>query len=149
MSERDMESLVANLDWHKPDEVQDEAVRTLASMGSKVVAELIPGRGKSFWKNSVRVIELVGYPENRAAVPGLLSLLQDLSWPGAQSAFNLLLGMENRDLIPAVESALLEAQREADTIWITAIKMLLQRKGIAEADFTDPSIPECLKRAEW
>ncbi|HOP30728.1 MAG TPA: DUF5071 domain-containing protein [Spirochaetota bacterium] len=58
--------------------------------------------------------------------------LRDMNWPGADIIFNIFLGVEEDDLLPVIERALLNAERENDTVWICWLNRLIERKEISD-----------------
>jgi len=55
-----------------------------------------------------------------------------MNWPGADIIFNIFLGVEEDDLLPVIERALLNAEIENDTVWIYWINRLIDKKRISD-----------------
>ena len=147
--ENHLAGLTEDLDWNKSQEQQQRAIVALVELGSDGCKDLIPGKGKNYWKNAVEVIKRIGSPGNRPAIPGLIYLLKDMSWPGAEMAYELLLAMDKLAIVHDFEMALHIADQEQDSDWIAWIKYFLAKKGISAQDFENRELWGVLEKAEW
>jgi hypothetical protein len=149
MKENHVEEMFINLDWNKPEKLQHKAVEFFVRYGRDYLANLIPGNGKQQWLNGVKIIEHVGYPDNRVAIPSLFFLLQDRSWPGSDESFHLIKGLKREVMVEFLELALKDAKIHNDTIWIANLKDLVRQVGIKKEEFNDQYVFSILDMAEW
>lgn len=135
MEEKEVQELVEQLSWNLPYETQNKALKKLIDVNPEMLDIIINPYLKSTWENAVKIIELIGYPKNKKALPSLIALLQDLNWPGALHAVDLLKNVEEKVLIPLIEDAIKEANESSDEMWLWGIKFLLERTEIRKEKF--------------
>jgi len=142
--------LINDLNWNKPQKIQDNAIEKLIDIDEKELYLLVrPSKDKSCWENAAKVLEKIGYPKNKSILAELLIWLQDMNWPGAVIVFDILIAANKEDLIPYIENALKKANEERDYIWITSLKELINRKNISITDFCNEDIYKLIDLAEW
>ncbi len=124
----DLEKLISDLNWKNSIELQKMAIENLMKIEDMQVIHLIKPIAKSHWQNAALVIKKIGYPRNRQAIPGLIEWIQDMNWPGAEIAFEILLSIDVSILLPHIEIAIQKAINENDEIWIMAIRELIINK---------------------
>ena len=118
--------LVHDLDWNLSKQIQESAVSKLVNqINSLDTYLLIHPFNKCTWHNAVRVIELLGYPKNKNALPSLIYLLQDLNWPGNEKGMNILSKIDRNELIPLLEIAIKDSFNANDLTWLAGIKHFL------------------------
>lgn len=141
--------LIKNLSWELPEDKQLNAIQKLLEIEPEKCHLLLNHMLKSTWENATLVIEKIGYPRNKTAIPSLLWLLQDLNWPGVDKAFTILTRIDKCDLIPLIEDAIEKAYVEKDYMWLGGIKRFLNSSGINENHFFNKDIYKLLKYADF
>ncbi|MDF1510032.1 hypothetical protein PZE06_17990 [Robertmurraya sp. DFI.2.37] len=109
---------VYNLNWLLPKEIQEEAIEILSKIDPNKADMILPKYGKECWQNGVRVLEIMGYPSNKKALPRLAALLQDRNWPGALEAIELFRSLGKAITLPYIEKACSEAIEQNDLDWL-------------------------------
>lgn len=92
-------------------------------------AQCIIDTEKDVWENLVAVIENKGYDEKKILLNDFLFLLQDLNWPGARRALEIIKSMEKADVQKPLQEALLEALSLNDEMWIFGLKIVADYFG--------------------
>lgn len=149
MNKEEIIRYIDNLSWENSETLQLKAIARLEQIDEDSVSLLIHPFKKSTWSNAVTVIQNIGFPKNRYAIPGLIGLLQDVNWPGAWEGINVLSAMDTNSVIPHIEKALIAAADEKDYMWMGGIKRLVDRLELEAADFNDPGVFALLKLADW
>ncbi|UYZ37905.1 DUF5071 domain-containing protein [Clostridium beijerinckii] len=145
----DINVLINKLDWNTPIDSQKEAINKLLSIDNNDVGLLIQPMEQKYWDNSAKVLKKIGYPRNKLAIPGLLEWLQDLNWPGAQTAMETLQKVEVFELLPYLETAIQKAVEENDDMWIMALKELaINRMSIKASDFKNGDLYKIVEQFE-
>ncbi|URZ15657.1 DUF5071 domain-containing protein [Clostridium felsineum] len=126
-----------------------EALSKLVQIKDEEIPSLIKNTDKSYWGEAVKVISEIGSPRNYIAIPELISLLQDLNWPGADEALKIMESMDKKIFIPYIEKALKEAENENDDEWIAGIKYFVIMKALNEDDFSNNEVYKILEQAAW
>jgi hypothetical protein len=140
---------IKNLDWSMPKEIQELAVKNLLGISDQHTPLLIQDYGKYSWENAVIVLKEIGFPRNRYALPRLIWLLQDITWPGALMGIDIMRTIDNKEvLIPLIEVALESASSENDYMWIAGIKRLIEDIGITDRDFNNKEVFHLLTLAD-
>lgn len=80
----DIQKLIEDLSWDNPKDVVDKAINQLLKIDDEQVTLLLQPVNKSCWENAAKVLQMIGYPRNKLALPGLIEWLRDMNWPGAQ-----------------------------------------------------------------
>ena len=106
---------------------------------------------KSEWPQAVQIINSLGYPQNKEALPYLMELLLDPNWPGSQDAMSVLSKVEKSCLLPLIEKAIHDAYSSQDDLWLLGIQMLVDITKISRKDFANQDLFTLLKFAdgEW
>lgn len=141
--------LIENLSWEMPEDKQLNAIQKLSELEPEKCHLLINPMLKSTWENATLVIEKIGYPRNKAAIPSLIWLFQDLNWPGVDRAFSILTRVDKCDLIPLLEDAIEKAYVEKDYMWLGGIKRFLESCRINEKYFINKDIYKLLIYADF
>ncbi len=149
MQLHEVEKLICNLSWDLPEEVQLSAIERLGEIDDEHTPLLIQNDGKNCWNNAVKVLQNIGYPRNRLAIPRLIWLLQDLNWPGVPAAFEVLKDINKSILVPHIENALQQAFEFEDFMWIGGIQRLVEALNITEDDFQYKEVYALLKLSDW
>jgi KaiC/GvpD/RAD55 family RecA-like ATPase len=151
MSTDEVLSLLKDFNYHLPPEVREERKQKLLADTSYspsllLQLDILP---KSTWHFVVEIIRELGYPRNRDALPSLVELMQDINWPGADEAMEIIKGIEKEVTVPIIENAIKEAYSEEDYQWLAGIKRMVKRSAIQKEDFSDETIYELLKFADF
>ncbi|MFC5452369.1 hypothetical protein [Paenibacillus aestuarii] len=133
--------LIRELSWNQPENIQQNAVEKLSNLkGKDVILLAIQSNelcSKSCWDNAAIVLGNIGYPNNRAALPYLMELFQDLTWPGVRPIITTLKDINKKILIPFIENASVRAINKHDDCWANGIIYLINELDFTEADFND------------
>ena len=142
-------SLVQKLDWTLPEDVQEKAINTLIDTVHEDDYDLLIIAGHKFtWPNTIRVLNMAGYPKNKKALPSLFLLFQDLNWPGALEGMHVLIESDKGTLIPLLEIAIKSAFFSKDYIWLAGIKQFVEFAKISKSDFVNSNVYDLLEHAE-
>ncbi|MEG0471631.1 MAG: DUF5071 domain-containing protein [Solibacillus sp.] len=129
------------LNWHLPEEQQQDAIDWLIENTPKdKLALIFPKYSKFCWQNAMKVIEGIGYPNNKPAFPRMLELFQDLNWPGAEEAVVYLQTIETTVITPYIEAAARQAKTEQDDQWLWFLYAVCERLNIERSLFQDSTI---------
>ncbi len=120
----------------------------LVSMDDKYIPLLIQKEEKQTWYYSAMALQKIGYPRIKNSVSQLLRWFMDINWPGAMMIIDLLLTVDHSILIPAIENALLEAEKDKDQCWVFGISVFLDRANITEKDFNSKELYKILEESE-
>ena len=140
---------VRELDWRYPADVQQNAVRALTQTDDQYLHMILDKHQKATWENAVQVIGKIGYPRNAPLLSDLIWLLQDVNWPGADKALEILSSLDKKFLMPLIEEALCTAEADHDTMWIGGINLLVKKARIQMKDFHDDKMSDILKKADF
>lgn len=149
MENKTIKELVNKLSWNYPDDVQKKSISSLANLGEQYLDSLFDPLRKDTWENYVKVVELVGFPENERAIPRLLWLLMDMNWPGAEAAMNLLCSFKRQTIILEVEKVIIEAYEKEDYMWLYGLKTLVDKVKLQQSDFFNKKTYDFLKYADF
>ncbi len=149
MNKDDIIKYVHELDWSYPAEIQNKAIDFLSEADEEYICFIFDKKLKSTWENAVKVIKKIGFPKNEPLLPDLVELLQDVNWPGAEGAMEILSSVEKTIVIPIIERALLAADAENDLMWIGGINLLVKKAGYTSTDFSDEKMLRILKKADF
>ncbi|WP_342537612.1 hypothetical protein MKY15_11740 [Sporosarcina sp. FSL K6-1540] len=138
---------VYNLNWHLPQEIQDEAMEILSEIQPEKVGFIIPKYGKPCWQNGVGIIKDMGYPRNKEALPKLASLLQDRNWPGALEAIETFEQLGKKISVPHIEKECVEAIKCNNNDWLEHLYFATESLDITELDFSNPVTYQLMKKA--
>lgn len=140
-----LEELLDGLSWYQPQEIQDDAIKSLLNIDDRNLKSLAQPGDKSCWENAAIVLEKIGFPRIKPIIPDLMRWLQDINWPGALRVFEIIKNIEVTILIPYIEASLIEAEGEEDYTWISWINMLVEELNINWNMFSDLKVYEILK----
>jgi hypothetical protein len=107
---------------------------------------LITQTGKDQWDNCLKIINELDYHDQVRMAPQMLFLLRNLNWPGAREACDIMTKMNIEDLTPFIKQALELADIECDTVWITWIKIFLEKLNLNNIVEENPEMFKC---TEW
>jgi len=122
--------LIDNLDWSKPEYVQQKAINNLSEIEVSMLPLCFLELPKSTWSNFIKIIKKIGFPKAQIFIPELLKLLQDINWPGAYEAIEIISLSELKATIPLVENAVSEAYEKEDFMWLGGLKLLIENEKI-------------------
>ncbi len=124
------------LNWHLPEQLQQEAIEWLSeNTPLDQLALIFPPYAKRCWQNAVKVIEAVGYPDNKTAFSRMVELFHDINWPGAEEAVLYFQTLEKSVVVPYIEAAAKQAIEEKDWQWLWFLYAVSNRLFIERADF--------------
>lgn len=127
-----------NLSTGRPKSDQNAAVFTLANELGIPRYLVMPGEGRSCWRNAAFALKLMGRPALDAALPAMMEWLRDMSWPGAEEIRRLLLTtVPKGNLAELLEDAAGRALSQRDSQWLFNLSGLLAPAGLSEKDFLD------------
>lgn len=144
--EGDFQTLLRSLSWHQPEEEQELAIVSLIRHKENFINSLITELSKDQWHNAVKLIGHLDYSDQVRMIPQMLFLLKDMNWPGALDATRIMENLNPTELRPYICKALIQANSENDTIWITWIKGFVEELKL-EVLFED--YKNILNKAEW
>lgn len=127
--------LVKNLGWDQPQEKQDEAIQFLSEIDEKYYYLIFDKTSKATWENAVEVIRRIDKEKARFFIPILLWLLQDINWPGALQATEILSEFDKEIIMPLLERTIREAYRQGDYMWLGGLKLLVEKTKVEALDF--------------
>lgn len=137
---------VYELHWHLPEETQQEAIDWLVAHTPRLQLGLVfPPYGKSYWQNSMKVVEKVGYPDNIAAFPSMVELFQDMNWPGAEEAVHYFQTLHKSTVLPFIEVGARQAITKQDDQWLWFLYAVCERLQIERADFLDGAVFDAIE----
>lgn len=145
----EVKRLMKNLSWNMPQEVQLSVIRELTTIDDEYTPLLIQDTEKHCWENAVKVLNKIGYPRNRLAIPCLIELMQDMNWPGVPTAIEILKSIDKSVIVPHIEASLIKAAEDDDRMWIGGIQRLIDILQISESDFHDKEVYKLLKLSDW
>lgn len=135
------------LHWHLPEEKQKEAIEWLVEYTPRdQLALVFPLDAKSCWQNAMKVIEAIGYPDNRVAFPRLVELFQDINWPGAEEAVQYFQTLEKAIVLPFIEAGGKQAITEEGEQWFWFLYAVCERLAIERVDFRDGRVFDVMKQ---
>ena len=138
-----------NLSWKQDKRLQDEAIKYFSSDENFDFNNFIKDAPKEQMANLVEIIANKKFEEQYKSIDGLLYLLQDLSWPGSEKAMTLLKTFPKKILLPYLENALKEANKENDDNWLGNLKMLINYHSFTKGDFKNIDLIQVLEKAAW
>ena len=138
-----------DLSWDNEKGLQEEAIKYFSNNEKFDFNIVIKDAPKKIMGNLVEIIARKRADEQYKSIDGLLSLLQDLSWPGAEKAMSLLKKIPKEILLPCLEKTLKEADKENDDNWLGNLKMLINYHSLAKADFKNIDLIQILEKAAW
>ena len=138
-----------DLSWKQDKRLQDEAIKYFSSDENFDFNNFIKDAPKEQMANLVEIIANKKYEEQHKSIDGLLYLLQDLSWPGSEKAMTLLKTFPKKILLPYLENALKEANKENDDNWLGNLKMLINYHSFTKDDFKNVDLEQVLEKAAW
>ena len=144
--EEKINHLLLSLDWNCSEEEQKRAIQELITYKEVLVDSIITSTDKYQWPNVIKFIGLLDKKDQVKFVPQMLFLLQDMNWPGALDATELMVRLSHTELKPHISRALTDADKEKDTIWIAWIKAFLDK---AEMNDLLIEYKDILDKAEW
>lgn len=142
-------SKLQHLNWNQDKRLQDEAIKYFSIDENFDFNKLIKDAPKEQMGNLVEIIANKKIEEQYKSIDGLLYLLQDLSWPGSEKAMTLLKTFPKKILLPYLENALKEANKENDDNWLGNLKMLINYHSFTKDDFTNVDLEQVLEKAAW
>jgi len=142
-------SKLQHLNWNQDKRLQDEAIKYFSIDENFDFNNLIKDAPKEQMGNLVEIIANKKIEEQYKSIDGLLYLLQDLSWPGSERAMTLLKTFPKKILLPYLENALKEANKENDDNWLGNLKMLINYHSFTKDDFTNVDLEQVLEKAAW
>jgi len=143
-------SIVSKLDSISPECERHNATDMLLNTIDEDDYDLLIIAGhKHTWLNTVRALNIAGYPKNRKALPSLILLLQDLNWPGAKEGMHVLKEAGKDAVIPLIAVAVEAGFSSNDFIWLAWIKEFLEFANIGKSDFNNHDVYDLLEHAEW
>ncbi|MGM9924461.1 MAG: DUF5071 domain-containing protein [Bacillus sp. (in: firmicutes)] len=123
-----VERRIQDLNWYKPAEVQQRAVKELSKIKGKDVILLARQSNelcdKACWHNAAIILKEIGYPDNREALPYVMEWFQDINWSGVEHIIELLKEIDLSISLPYMERAVLRAIRERDQEWAHGLLLL-------------------------
>jgi hypothetical protein len=128
---------VYKLNWHLPKTDQEDAISVLSDLSPEQVDLLIPKYGKECYENAVSILQKMGYPRIKKALPRLVWLLNDINWPGALKAIEIFKSIDKEIIVPYIEDGCVTAIKENDPTWLEFIKYACDDIGISKEDFTN------------
>ncbi len=139
-------NLLEYLDWNQSVELQEMAIKELVNYKDLLIDSIITSTGKHQWLNAVSFVCGLDESYQLKFVPQLLLLLQDMNWPGALEATELMVALEHSELKPHIVNALIQANADNDTIWIAWLKSFIEEIMLEDLLI---EYKEIIHKAEW
>ncbi|MEH6944076.1 DUF5071 domain-containing protein [Bacillus sp. JJ722] len=140
-----LEKLILDLNWHKPDAIQEYAMDELSKLKGKDVVLLAKQSNdllsKCCWYNASIVLNQIGYPNNQEALPYLMEWFQDTNWPGVDIIIVLLKNIDPSIVKPFIEQGIMRAMEEHDEDWGLGLLWLINDLNMSSL-FEDNLIKE-------
>lgn len=149
MTLEEIKGYVEMLDWKNSQEEQSKAIHILSQIDEMDLGIILDKSKKSTWENAVKVIKQIGFPKNKSLLSELLWLLQDVNWPGAIEAIEILTSIDKKAVAPLIEQAIHSADLNEDFMWLGGLSLLVSKAGYSAEDFDDCSVFEILKKADF
>lgn len=118
---------IKKLDWSSPKTSCIAVIDSLIADYSVNPYDLIQKDMKGTWEKAVLILNKIGYPRNKRALPKLIWLLKDINWPGSKESIEVLKKFDRTELAVAIIDALKMAYNESDYMWIGGLKMLIDK----------------------
>lgn len=147
--EKKIRELIRGLSWKEKKEKQEHAIKFLSAIDEKYYDLIFDKAQKETWENAVIVIEKIGSPKNKKFFPVLIWLLQDINWPGAIRALDILTQSDKTVVGPMLENAIMQAYELNDTMWLGGLNMLANKANYCMNDFSNKKIYELLSNADF
>ncbi|WP_026476139.1 DUF5071 domain-containing protein [Alkaliphilus transvaalensis] len=126
-----IKELIADLDWGKPREIQENAIRRLKEIDDEDIVLLAKQSNdichKGCWQNAALVLKLIDYPRIKPALPYIMQWFQDINWPEVYTIIEILRDAKPFELIPYIEEASKRAIIDEDGLWALGIVFLLEK----------------------
>ena len=120
---------IINLSWHKPNDIQEKAIKELSSLKGNDVVLLAKQTNelcsKECWHNASVVLKQIGFPNNKAALPYLMEWFKDLNHPGVVNIIELLMEIDKNKLKPHIQHGIQQAIKEKDEDWGLGLLFLI------------------------
>ena len=126
MEEKRIKEEILNLDWNNEEEVQKRAIEFLSKIDPKYYHLIFSEGYKQTWENSMEIVRRIGYPQNIPFIPDLLQMMQDINWPGARMAVDILCAMDLDVLQPQLERTITTAFNDNDDMWLMGLDILVE-----------------------
>lgn len=145
------EIIVAGLSWNNSLVQQQNAIKRAvdAISSNQLQFSDLFTKDKSTWENFCKIVQGIGYPANRPAIPTMFMLLQDVNWPGAYDALAILVVLGKNIILYELEKTIRLAFVEQDSMWLAGLKMLVEQLKLSPYDFNDQSVFEMLQSADF
>lgn len=147
----DIPSLLYDLSWHNPPNIQKNAVNSLALFSADNLFKAYQSIrcDKDKWRNFVYIIKKIDYPNNERLLSILFELLQDINWPGAQESVEYLSTLNTDVLFPLLKEYIRTAYNNKDTMWLGGLKLLTDKVYGDEHNFPDKTVYTMLYDADF
>lgn len=149
-----LDELISWLDCGEDAEKRKCAIDTLSRFEISELTEVVFNKivfrqPKTRWQNAICVLKNVDKTELTPAITQLLTMLQDMNWPGSEEALDILCGLDRNDLLAPLESAICKAHSEKDTMWLGGLKHLVKNAAIRMGDFKNEATYRYLQDADF
>lgn len=145
-----VEKLIHDLSWDKPQDVRERAVQELMQVSEEEVVLLAHQSNelcsKECWEDAALVLKRIGYPRNRLAIPYLMKWFMDVNWPGVETVIEILKDVDIDIIMPFIEAAAKQAVNEKDADWCFGLVYLMERLGMKGVEFKDKNLYEELTK---
>lgn len=149
MNLNELRETISDLNWNINESRQREAILKLVNVEDQYLPFIFSYTHKFEWENYVNVVAQIGFPRNIPMLADLLSLLQDLNWPGAMHAIQILKKIDSNVLIPLLEETIKKAYQEEDFEWLAGLKRLVSECHYEEKVFSSDDIFHLLDFASF
>lgn len=143
--------LIKTLEQAKTTGEIDRAIDELAQIGETAIPDLLrsvksPPHRKGLQKATMRILQKMGYPANRLAIPFVVGIASDINSPGWDIALTVLREI-GEPTLPDILDALQYCSRDYDeySLCIQGLCTLLEQMG---SPTIDPLLPELLHLLE-
>ena len=144
----DLSEAITHLNWNSSESKQKEAVDFLSKVDTTTLFGIFHQLNKSEWKNYITVVSKINFPDNLPLLPLILELLQDINWPGAIEAIDLISAICSPEVLGLVEKTILKAYQQKDFMWLGGLRILNQ-KLISNGHIISPSASNLLEFADF
>ena len=140
--------MIEDLNFYLMEDVRNSAIRQLMRIKPQFYYLLFEGSSLTI-ENAIKVVESIGYPKNKIAIPNLFNLLVDVNDRGANEAMEVLAKIKESDqktLVEELEIVICKAYSEGDIWWLWGLNSFVENcTDLSKEDFFDKDIFELLK----
>lgn len=128
------------LDSNLPKSIQISNINKLALDTTYDNVKFIMPVRKKYWENAARVLQKRGYPYIDDVIPKLFEWMQDMNWPGAIIAEEILKSLPKKILVNHLEESIKSAVVLKDEIWLNWLYVFIYDRVLIKEDFNNTNL---------